>query len=182
MESNDSTKATPKGFKFTVLLGTVFTVVGLGMGVWLANDLVTAHKMQSWEETPATIIQAKLEVTPDMEGNQPTYKATAEYKYRYGSTEYTGNRVSIHRGSDNLGSFQKDVHRQLSGYQSSGRPFRCYVNPANPAESILFRDVRWESIGLWAVVTVVFGGAGIGMLVFSRIRKRNEQSPIDRPI
>ena len=103
--------------------------------------------MQGWKETPAKIVRAKLETHRGSKGGT-TYEATAEYTYQYGSRQYTGNRVGIQGGSDNFGSFQQNVHRQLSEHQKSGRPFRCYVNPERPAEAILFRDLRWEMVGL----------------------------------
>ena len=98
---------------------------------------------------------------------------TAEYAYQYGGKQYTGRRVSLY-GSDNVGSFQQDVYRQLSEYRKSGRPFRCYVDPQQPDESILFRDLRWEMIGFQSIFALVFGGVGFGLLAFCLLGRQGE--------
>ena len=115
-----------------ILFTLPFAAVGVWMGYWLCSEMLTHWRMRSWEETPARIVRAKLEADSDSDGGT-SYRATAEYTYQYGGQQYTGTRVGIHGGSDNIGSFQHDAHRQLSEHQKSGRPFRCYVNPAKPA-------------------------------------------------
>ncbi len=149
----------------------VFTAVGVGTGVWLLLGIVSHWRMQSWEEAPATIVWAKLEENGDSEGGT-TYRATAEYTYQYGGRQYTGNRVGIQGGGDNVGSFQQDAHRQLCEHQKSGRPFRCYVNPARPDEAILFRDLRWEMVVFDMVFATLFGSAGFGLLTFAVLSYR----------
>ncbi len=161
MGSNVFLRRAEVRFNLPVLLALIFLAVGLGVGLWLGSELLGCSRMRSWVETPATIIRAKLVEHPDIEGNQPTYEAIAEYKYQYGGRDYTGNRVGVHRGPDNVGSFHRDAYRQLSSHQSSGRPFRCYVNPAKPADSVLFRDMRWGVVVLRAIFAMVFVGFGV---------------------
>ena len=79
-------------------------------------------------------------------------------------------RVGLGSGPDNIGSFQQDAHRQLSEYQKSGRLFRCYVNPARPADAILYRDLRWELFVFKQMLALAFGGAGFGMLGLGVVR------------
>lgn len=166
MTPNTPSATSKTVFGCLIVFDAVFALVGIGMGLWLAGDFLDYWKMQSWIQTPATITRAKLEITEDSDGGT-TYKATAEYAYQFNNHNYTGHRVSIHGDSDNIGSFQHNVERQLSEHQKSGRPFRCYVNPDNPAESILFRQLRWEMIGIKTLLATIFGAAGYAMLVFS---------------
>ena len=112
--------------------------------------------MKSWIEVPAFIQQTNLEESSDSEST--TYKVTAAYSYTYKDRSYTGNRVSMHSGSDNIGSFHKRTYSQLTKYKNSGEPFRCYINPANPSESILFRTPRLEKLGFYMIFTLIFGG------------------------
>ena len=148
-----------------VLVALPFAAVGVGMSAWLFCGIAANGRMQSWQETPAKIVRAKLEAHSDPEGST-TYEATAEYTYQFGDRPYTGSRVSVQGGSDNFGSFQKDVYRQLSKHQRSGDPFRCYVNPAKPSEAVLFRDLRWEMIGVQTLFATAFGSAGFAVLTF----------------
>ena len=98
-------------------------------------------------------------------GKSTSYQATAEYTYLYGGRQYQGNRVGLTGGSDNIGSFQKNAFRELSQYQRSGRPFRCYVNPAQPEEVLLYREMRWEMAAFQMIFVLVFGGVGFGMML-----------------
>jgi hypothetical protein len=149
-----------------VLFSLPFAAVGVGVGFWLLSGIVTHSKMQQWQETPAKIVWAKLESHSGSKGGT-TYQATAEYSYQFDGRQYTGRRVSLSSGSDNIGSYQQEVHRQLSQYQTSGRPFRCYVNPQQPADAILFRDLRWEMVAFQALFAEVFGAVGFGLLTGS---------------
>lgn len=118
--------------------------------------------MQRWHETPANIVRSDLEVHHG--DDSTTYRATAEYTYVFRDRRYTGTRVSLYGGADNIGSFQKRVHDELKQHEKSGRPFRCYIDPDDPAQSILYRELRWEMLGFYTLFVLIFGGAGFGML------------------
>jgi hypothetical protein len=150
---------------FFVLFALPFAAVGIGMSVWLFSGSVANWKMQRWKERPATIVRAELKCHSGSKGST-TYEATAEYRYEYDGREYQGNRVSAQGGSDNVGSYQQDIHRQLMAHSGSRHPFRCYVNPDRPAEAILFRDLRWEMVGFQTIFATAFGTVGLGLFAF----------------
>ena len=116
--------------------------------------------MRSWEEVPAELISVNLRLSQSSDSNSAQAQAT--YGYQYGGRRFTGSRVSLHKGSDSVGSFQKDTYRELSSHR--GSTFRCFVNPKNPAEAVLYRDLRWELLGFYSIFLVVFGGAGFGFV------------------
>jgi hypothetical protein len=145
-----------------VLFALPFAAVGVGMGVWLASTIFTYLSAQSWVETPARIVRTELKRHP---GKSTTYEATADYVYEFGGDKHTGHRVGLSSGADNIGSFQRNAHRQLSEYQKSGKPFRCYVNPAQPDEAVLYRDLRWEMAAFQMIFVLAFGGVGFGLLI-----------------
>ena len=47
---------------------------------------------------------------------------------------------------------------------ASGPTFRCYVNPANPSESVLYRDLRWEMQAFSAIFALTFPAVGAGLI------------------
>ena len=145
-----------------VLFALPFAGVGVGMGVMVARTLVDHVAMRSWAEVPARIVAAKLDVSS---GDGDTYRTTATYVYTYAGRQYTGQRVSLHGGSDNIGTFHQRVHAELSRHQKSGEPFRCYVDPDNPDEAVLYRDLRWEMLGFYLIFVLLFGSFGFGMLI-----------------
>lgn len=159
---------------FFILFALPFSAVGVWMAVWLVGDIASYLRMQGWVETPAKIVRAELKV--DNDGDSTTFKAKAEYEYQFDGRDYHGGLVSIF-GGDNIGPFQQDVHRRLSEHQKSGRPFRCFVNPANPVEAVLYRDLRWEMIGFKAIFIIGFGFVGFGLttLIFVAYRKLRDE-------
>jgi hypothetical protein len=156
-----------------------FAAVGLGTTGWLLWTLLRIALAQSWVETPAHIIEARL-------SGGDTHRAEARYVYVYNDQEYEGTRVSFYGGSDNIGAFQQDVHRELSRYaaaaaagmaeENPSRPagslFRCYVNPRHPAEAVLYRNVRVGMTLFQLMFAVAFSAAGFGLLFGSRIAAR----------
>jgi hypothetical protein len=126
----------------------VFSLPFIGVGVWLSIEFgstIGAYRAaQSWEEVPAHILDVAMQNVDSGEGM--SYKTTARYVYEYKGREYAGKRVGIYTGSDNIGSFQFDAYHELNGYWRAGKPFRCYANPTQPAEAVLYRDLRWEKV------------------------------------
>ncbi|HEY7160954.1 MAG TPA: DUF3592 domain-containing protein, partial [Acidobacteriota bacterium] len=139
-----------------------FAAVGTFMFYLIFADLYGWFKMQTWEEVPARIISAKLETHSDSDGGT-TYKTTAQYEYVYQDKRYTSTRVSRYGGADNIGSFQEDIYYQISPYQNSDKPFRCYVNPTAPQESILYRKARMGMVMFYSLFAFCFGGVGYGI-------------------
>ena len=167
--------ATRMPFVILILFSLPFVGVGIHTGVSSLKKIVEHRRMQSWEETPATIVAARLEI--DNDPDCTTCKATAVYTYQFRGRQYTGKRVSVQGGSDNVGSFQEDAYHRLDEHRRLGRPFPCYVNPADPTKAVLFRNLRWEMVLFHAAITVGFGVAGFGILaigVFGFFRAHTE--------
>lgn len=162
---------------FLSLFGLPFLGVGIWMTVVCILPISEANAMRAWKQAPATILKTELETHSDSEGGC-TYRVTALYEYEWEGKKHRGQRVGIYTGSDNIGSFHHDAHRRLESCRASGSEFPCYVNPASPDQSILFRNVRWEMFALNGMFAMVFGGAGFGMVVggfFLRRRAKAEK-------
>lgn len=150
------------GYGCAVLFAIPFASVGIFMGYEVIRTLVEHQAMQRWVQAPAVITRADLQVHHD-EG--ATYKAIAEYQYEFAGQKRQGSRVGLSTGSDNVGDFHQRVHAELKAHQTNGQPFRCFVNPAQPDQSILYRDLRWEMIAFYDIFVLTFGGFGLGVLV-----------------
>lgn len=149
-----------------ILFGLPFAGVGVVMAWLLFSTLVSWHSMRSWVETPARIVSADLEADSGDDGT--TYRCTAKYTYDYGGRQFTGARVAIGSGADNIGSFQRDAYNELAQYRDSGQDFPCYVNPEEPSQAVLFRQLRVNMLVFYAMFVCAFGGVGFG-LVFGGI-------------
>lgn len=145
-----------------IIFALPFAAVGVFMIGMLLSTLWTWAGMQSWEEVPAVIRGANLAVNHSGDGD--TYRVKAAYTYEYGGRAWSGDKVSNDAGSDNVGSFHQNAFQELQAHRDTGTPFRCYVNPGNPAEAVLYRDLRFGMLGIYALFGLVFGGVGFGLI------------------
>lgn len=153
-----------------VLFGMPFAAVGLGL--LLLSVLPTLYDwttMQGWQPVQATLVSA--ETVASRGSKSTTYSVKAEYRYRVAGQEYTGRRVAIGSGSDNVGEFQQELGARLEAAQRSGTPVEAWVNPGDPTEAVLDRSLRPGMLAFKLVFALVFGGAGLGIIIFAlRIR------------
>ncbi|MDH5215264.1 MAG: DUF3592 domain-containing protein [Gammaproteobacteria bacterium] len=151
--------------KFGSLL---FALPFFGVGVWAAwsigSNVVDAWRLQDWTPVEATLIRAGYETHSGDDSN--TYRAYATYRYFYDGRQYENDRVAIAGGSDNIGDFQQDTGRRLQVAMSRGDKVTAYVNPENPAEALLDRSMRWGLLGFKSIFMFVFGGIGLGLLIY----------------
>lgn len=162
----------PLGPGCLVLFALPFLVTGFVMGGCNAWTALKVRDAQRWVDVPATILTAEIS-----RGRKGARQALATYEYQYEGQSYTGDKVSLHHGSDSLGKFQTRAHEELQRHRQAGRPFRCYVNPRNPAESVLYRDARWQRMLLFSGVAAVFGSAGVGFLIAAVITRLHASGP-----
>ena len=145
-----------------VLFALPFAAVGVGALGMFAWTVASCVSMQSWREAPARM--DRVELVADDSGDSTTYRVEAEYTYEWEGREYRGDRVSVHSGSDNVGSFHHRAAAELEEHRDSGLPFPCFVNPDDPSQAVLYRNPRIEMLGAMLLFGLVFAGAGFGIL------------------
>lgn len=149
------------GMGCAILFLLPFAATGIACAVMAAWHVWLCWDAQSWTERSCTIVRTELKIHRD-EGT--SYKVEAEYRYEVNDQLFTGDRVWFGTGSDNISGFHQDAHRELDQCQKQGRPFRCFVDPNDPASSVLYRDARFEMVGFLLMFALVFGGVGVGGL------------------
>ena len=144
------------------IFGGVFAIVGLGVGYFALDSLWNWWDARDWESVPATVLSASLRVSQGDDGS--TYSAEGQYRYQWSSDIYQNDRISFSSGSDNVGSFHHDAYDELKQHMDSGEPIRVWVNPDDPSDSVVFRDMRWGMFGFLMLFPIIFGGVGIGII------------------
>jgi Protein of unknown function (DUF3592) len=154
-----------KGRLFLALFGLPFFGVGVWMAWSIGSTLYDAAQMQHWVPVRARLLEAGYHTHSGDDSD--TYEAYARYSYTYRDRGWSGKRVTLGSGADNIGDYQQDTGRRLANAQSRGEAITVYVDPQNPGRSIIDRDVRWGMIGFKAIFVIVFGGVGAGLLIWS---------------
>ncbi|MGV3683426.1 MAG: DUF3592 domain-containing protein [Acidovorax sp.] len=166
MAEESKSKSNGPGPWVLVLFGTPFAAVGLGL--LLLSVLPTMYDwttMQGWQPVQATLVSA--ETVASRGSKSTTYSVKAEYRYRVAGQEYTGRRVAINSGSDNVGEFHQELGARLEAAQRTGTPVQAWVNPGDPSEAVLDRSLRTGLLAFKLVFALVFGGAGLGIIIFA---------------
>ena len=153
-----------KGRIFLFLFALPFFGVGAWMGYSIAANLTDAWQMKQWVPVEGSLLGAGYETHSG--DDSYTYEAYANYSYQFGGQRYTNKRVGIAGGADNIGDYQQDMGRYLSGIRSRGETIVVYVDPDEPSEAILDRSLRWGLIGFKSIFLFTFGGVGLGLIIF----------------
>ncbi|MHC4325349.1 MAG: DUF3592 domain-containing protein [Planctomycetota bacterium] len=153
-----------RGKIFLFLFALPFFGVGVWMGYSIAATLNDAWQMREWVAVEGSLSRAGYETHSGDDSN--TYEVYAQYSYEFGGQRYTNNRVAIAGGADNIGDYQQDMGRHLSGIKNRGELITVYLDPDDPSESILDRSVRWGLIGFKSIFLFTFGGVGLGLIIF----------------
>jgi len=149
------------------LFALPFAAVGVGAFVWAGKTLIDWSAASGWVEVSAEIVSVDLEQHDDDDG-ATTYKTTATYRYDYAGQTHTSHRVAIDFGSDNIGDFQQRLYYELRGARERGAPVKAYVDPNEPANAVLNRELRVGLLAIKGVFALLFGGVGFGLLFGAR--------------
>lgn len=162
--SDSETK--PKRSWFLIIFSLPFAGVGIGLLVFsIIPTFYDVLRMSSWASTQAELVFAELDMQRGSEST--TYLARARYSYQINGVYYTNDRVAISKRSDNIGSFQEDLGYRLEAAFAAKKPIEIWYNPEDPQDAIIDRSLRVGLLFFKLIFVVVFGGAGIGLLLFA---------------
>jgi hypothetical protein len=145
--------------------GGLFIFSETGLPTWKSW-----YAMQSWEPDNAQL----LEVSGDE--NQ----TLARYRYHFNGNWYQGDRVYVAEFNDNIGSYHADLRDRLRNQFHKNGIIQIWVNPADPQQSVIDRNMRWGLFALMSGFCSIF--ILIGLFVgYATIRSRKNQSSFKRP-
>lgn len=151
---------------FLLLFSLPFAGVGISFLLFsIIPSLYEWQQMKTWPQVEAQLQEAGLSVNRGDDSD--SYQAYARYTYRYQMQDYAGERVAIMGGSDNIGDFQQNLAHQLEQARNNQRPVPAWVNPDEPTEAVLNRDMRWSLLGFKLIFALVFGTVGIGLMAWA---------------
>ncbi len=115
--------------------GGVFFLSETALPVW--QDW---RAMQQWQPAQAQLISVKG-------GERYT---RVHYEYQFNGSVFEGARAYLATFNDNIGSYHEDFYGWLKSRQRAGEPVPIWVDPKNPAQAVIDRDMRW---GLFALMS-----------------------------
>jgi len=137
---------------FVVAFLGVFVVAGTAAGYFLSfRPLYRVYQARSWASADCEVISSRVVRSDD------TSRPEITYRYHVDDREYTSDRYNFIPGSTSDSTVAATVERY-----SPGTRFQCFVDPADPTQAVINRDITfWYYFGL-----IFFAGfAGIPLLV-----------------
>jgi hypothetical protein len=149
-----------------VLIAGAIVFIGFGLVMCyltVVPDIGLWSRSRAWVPVQAKILSVELR-THASDDDGETYSIKAKYRYSYQGREYTRARIGIHAGSDNIGSYHKDFYKALKRAHDRGMLVTAWVNPKDPGEAILDREMRWGLFLFRTLAALLFTVVGIGLL------------------
>jgi Protein of unknown function (DUF3592) len=130
----------------------IFVTVGIAIGYFLSfRPLYLVYQARSWTAADCEVISSRVAASGK------TSRPDIQYRYRIADRSYTSDRYNFMTGSTSDSTVADTVERH-----GPGTRFQCYVDPADPTQAVINRDVTyWYYFGLVFFV----GFAGIPLLV-----------------
>ncbi|UTA48107.1 DUF3592 domain-containing protein [Simiduia sp. 21SJ11W-1] len=170
-------KTNTRGAWLLSLFALPFACVGVGFLLFsIIPSVVEWAQMQSWQPVSAEVLSANTRVSRG--DDSTTYEAQARYRYVYQGGQYESARVGIMSGADNIGRWQQARGAELKRALQNKRAITVYVNPNEPQEAVVYRELRWGMLAFKSIFVVVFGGVGIG-LIWLAWRKADEPASLE---
>ena len=162
-------KPTVRGSLGGIVFAALFFAIGMGfLVIGVIPNLLDWTRMQGWVAVPAQIQSVKLD--SQRGSDSTTYRVISRYQYTFDHRDYTGERVGISGGSDNIGDWHSDTYHRMRAQAAQS----VWVNPDDPSQAVYDRDLRWELVGFKMIFVIVFGVFGGGLLWYL-LRKRSEK-------
>ena len=115
----------------------IFAAAG-GAILWflLLRPMMKVAAAQSWPPVSCTVVDSRVDTSSSDDGGS-TYKAVVNASYRHEGREYK----APYDFSGNTYSSGYDGKAEIVARYPVGAETTCYVNPADPAESVISRDL-----------------------------------------
>ena len=140
---------------FIICFGGVGAVASWVIGATVYDG----YRAQDWVRVRADVSKAKGDVS---------------YTYMWEGKPYTGSRIGtfVIGGSSQVDDWEARIDDKIRAATESGKQVTVWVNPLNPAESMLDREIRWKLLAIFVPFALGFGGVGLvvgGMMIWNAL-------------
>ena len=161
-----------------MIIGALMFIAG---GIFLFfvlfyRPLSNVYKSASWESVPAVVTASKLaERIGFNRSSKPSYTIKIEYRYEYNGKNCTGDRYDFFRSRNRYYSFGELDMLNIVNNHPAGKKITCLVNPENPDESVISRELYYPAL-VFVIIPVVLFCIGISIAIHLIIDFKSRQN------
>lgn len=167
---NNKNRGNKAGAGCLTVFGGIFFIVGVGIFLFGLASIYSSLQANDWQPVDATI--TRVEQVISRGDDSTTYGVNGAFQYQYEGQTYISSQLNFYTGTDNIGSYQQDFYYRLKMAKENNRTVTAYVNPDNPSEAVIDKDIRWGMLGFHSIFLIVFGGIGLGIMLAGRFAKK----------
>src|SRR5215207_3159882 len=145
----------------------IFALIGIIGTVIFARSAWNETRSHFWEATPCTIVSSELK-----EAKKGTRILGLSYLYAFRGRNYTGTQL---KASGNSFDDLTEAQRAARQYRSDQRA-TCYVNPAEPHQSVLELTSPWFAVSV--LFPLVFAAIGVSGILWLLRGKSSSARPL----
>lgn len=134
------------GVVFALLFAVCFGGVGVGAASVMGSALWEGVQVQDWVRVKANVVKY------DSSGLQ--------YRYRIGERDYVGEKIGV--GWMQSSEVSDEVDARLTASAGTEKPLTVFVDPADPAKSVVDPQIPWGMLAFMTPFAFGFGGVGLG--------------------
>jgi len=161
--------------KLLIIPGLLFGLMFAGGGFFFLSETALPmwqnwQRMQDWRPAYARLLSV----------SGSDNETLANYQYDFGGGSYQGNGVGVSESKDNIGSYHPDMQAYLRNIKNSGEALPIWVNPTNPNDSVIDRDMRWGLFAFMSGFCSIFILIGLGV-IYGSIQGSSKLTSRKRP-
>ncbi len=155
IEAISASASKGRGQRFMIGLGLLFSVIGAAVFTFLfAVPALRTLESMGWETRPCTIVRSTVRSWSTDDGT--SYRGDVLYEYSAHGRTWRSNRVTFFSA---LSSGRAEARAMRDRYPS-GADLVAWVDPENPARSVLEREFRLKYLlGLLPLLFLIAGAA-----------------------
>lgn len=157
----------------TIPFFLIFACAGVAILIFFViPKAIDYQDSKGWKETPAEVIWSRVTEHSDDDGT--TYGVDIFYQYQVNGKTYRSNNMGIVSSS----SSGRAAKQEKVDAHSPGTKTTCYVNPGNPHQALLERDLGWSVLfALFPLPFIAIGVIGLWYTLRNSSAKKKSSSP-----
>jgi hypothetical protein len=139
----------------SIFFFSIFFAIGMGLTWFMAvAPMLKSREAANWREVVCVVQHIGIEVH---HGDDATYSPEVSFSYTFNGQPYTGNQFWFGSGSH---GDRRAIEKAIAPFQAGGE-YPCFVNPLDPQEAVLTRQVASHTWLGW-LFGGIFGLVGLG--------------------
>ena len=156
-------------FVVLLLLGIVFCLAGMFiLHFYLIQPLRMVEKSYSWTSVPAVVSSSRV----DSCCLENICSIKIHYKYTFDKQEYQGERYDFFRSQNKIYWGKPELQKIVNDYPA-GKAIHCLVNPDDPSESVISKDIIFNSLFLVPCFLILLGIILFAEAIKTFLKKKN---------